>query len=445
MRSLLKKRLVLSFLAMVVAAFAASSQDKASTETINDILEHSKKIQAQAQGKAPESKAVQDARSVDQLMSSPALKALVKSHSAESQNILAKAPGYSESGSSLSGQLPKPTSGAVIYVLTTKAILEDTVIRVIGDLSLFNTRYPGVASEAHVAIRGLTPPDRTITATIDRLSPLVSKARLATGNPQGTLNGVGSVPLEVGIDPRPFTDFGQVVLAPVVIIHYPNGDVARADGIVTPTFVHERYLAGVKNQGRLGPPVEIAERSLLDEISDRIAKLDGPKIQRDAQKRFWARLGKPAVDLPTAQLYTRREFDFSFRTQTDLTDNNGKVLVASGTTFNPLQQMAFNRHVVVFNPSTPGEVETVQALIRSAAMPSHQIRLIATHFATKPGIAPEQAQRDLETAFKSKVFLLDPLFTTRFSIASTPTYIRADNTRKVMIVSEHPLIAPFKR
>lgn len=437
-------RLVGLTLSLAMLISPASSQDKPSTESINEILRHSKQIQAQAAGKAPESKAVQDARSVDELMKSPALKALVKSHSAESQNILSKAPGYSDSGTSLSGQLPRPSGGAVIYVLTTKAILEDTVVRVIGDLRLFNDRYPSIAAQAHVVIRGLTPPDRTITATIDRLSPLVTKARLATGNPQGTLNGLGSVPLEVGIDPRPFTDFGTVSLAPVVIIHYPNGDVARADGILTPTVVHERYIAGVKNQGRLGPPVEIAERSLLEEISDRIAKLDGPKLQRDAQKRFWARVGKPSVDLPTAQENSRRELDFSFRTQTDLTDNAGKVLVASGTLFNPLQQMPFNRHVVVFNPSTTGEIETVKALIRSAAMPPHQIRLIATHFATTPGVSAEQAQRDLEKTFQTRVFLLDPLFATRFSIVATPTYIRADNNRKVMIVSEHPLIAPFK-
>lgn len=411
-------------LALVAGALSASDQTQ---NAIDDIVRRSTEIQKQAGSQNPTDPSVKAAQS---MRPSPLLKSGDEARLL-GRELLTRANGDAVP-TDLDSALPTPTGGAIIYVLTTFSIFESTLQTLNADLALFASRYPGVAAQAHLNLRGLVPPDRAFTDTLSRLNPIVFKLRKA---PQNT----PSVPLEVGLDPRPFADFGVADLAPVVIIHYPNGVIARADGIVTPTTLHERVLAGTPKPGRLGPPVQIAEKDLLTDIKERVAQLDVSKMQKGARDRFWQRVSKPSIELPTATASETREFDFSFTTKEPLKGAKGEVLVAAGSRFNPLEMRPFNRHVFVFNPESASELAAVSAFLRDQHVPKFQTKLIATHFALPPSMkvaAGESAQAALEKRFGQRVYLLDPLFAQRFALRATPSYIRADNLRKVMLVSE---------
>ena len=325
------------------------------------------------------------------------------------------------------------SEGAVVRVFVTSSILEASLAQVRGDLFKFSREYPNVAAKAFVSLRGLRPGDRTIGDTMKALSPIVRSLR------ERDAEDPVPIPLEVNLDPVHFRDLNVGELAPVVIIEYPDGSRARAKGIVLPAVVHERHLGGTDDQGLLGPPVEIAERSLLDEIESRIGELDGPALQAKARERFWGRMATPEADLPATTIWRERKLSLAFQLQQDVRSSSGDVLVPAGQVFNPLEAMPFNRLMVVFNPERAGEIETVDRIIQLSGYARHQVRLIATHFSVAGGVqGGEEAQAQLEDHFKMRVFRLDGQLIERFNVSSTPTSIRADNQAHLMIVTEFP-------
>lgn len=418
--------LALSLLVGATPADAQSPQDIANQGTA---------IVDQVKGKAKPSSAVQAAQGVSSQSN--------RDLTAQEQRSIAEIQRATKSA--VAAQIAdarelKPSNGdAVVYVFVTESILKDSVAQLIVDLQLFARQYPKTLGKAVIVVRGLLPGDKNIGQSARRLVPHI-KAGIAQSEQLQQSNPVpNQIPVDVVIDPKAWRDYQVGPLAPVTLIQYPNADVARAVGVVAPTTVHARYLNGQRDQGKLGPPVEVVERSLFEVIQERIAKLDGPALQKKAISRFWERTSKPQFDLPKATHLRYREVDLRFVTPEAITDDSGKVLVAAGTTVSPLAVRPFTRLVVVFNPSRPSEIEAVQKIIAESRFPVTNQRLVVTHFALPNGQTGADAQAAIEERLGAHVFLLDEALKTRFDIQSTPTSVRGDNRRQLLIVTEHPI------
>ncbi len=421
----------------LVAALGLVAPFQLAAQSAQDLANQAQSIVDQSKGKAPPSRAVQAAQSVATQKN--------RDVTAEEQRAIAEIRNATQSA--MANQLAdareiRPSTGdATVYIFATHSILKDSVSRLITDLQLFSKQYPNTAGKAVIVIRGLMPGDKDIGQTARRLLPFIQSAVDESTALQQTAPAPNQIAVDVVMDPKSWRDYKVGEQAPVTLIQYPSGDVARAIGLVSPTTVHQRYLNGVRNQGTLGPPVEVAERSLFEVIQERIAKLDGPTLQKKAVSRFWERTSKPAFNLPKATQLRYREVDLRFVTPESITDDKGKVLVAAGTTVSPLAIRPFTRLIVVFNPQHPNELQAVQKIVADSRFPVDNLRLIVTHFALPNGVTGADAQASIEEQLGARVFLLDEALKTRFDIQSTPTSVRGDNRRQLLIVTEHPIEA----
>lgn len=322
---------------------------------------------------------------------------------------------------------PDP-AGHVVYLMTTLSELADGIIQLEASVAGFNRANPDIRiARAHVVIRGLHPGDVAITDTIGRLTPIVGEWRQMAMTDARDL-------IDVALNPNPFREFAVGDEGPVLTVVSPDGSVRSARGTYSLT---ETMKALPGRNPTLGPTVAYAERDLLDEIEERIAKLDVEGIKLGAQKRLWDRLGTADKELPLANEYRRFEVSLAFELQEPLLDADGKVLIPAGQRFNPMDRLPFTRTVVAFNPSRQVELDRVGQLL--AAMPASArlgVRPLVTHLAFPGQTDARLAQQALESHLGMRVFLLDETAIHRFQISHTPTMVTGDNVRRLLIVEE---------
>jgi conjugal transfer pilus assembly protein TraW len=106
-------------------------------------------------------------------------------------------------------------------------------------------------------------------------------------------------------------------------------------------------------QGHLFP---IQEESFLEYLQRQLAAL-GPDELKEAQEAiqrhfFQALKTPPAVaGLQETTHYRVFYFDPSIRLQKEITDHQGKILIAKGTYFNPLEQVTLDQELLLFDAS----------------------------------------------------------------------------------------------
>lgn len=329
-----------------------------------------------------------------------------------------------------SAATPNP-AGAVVYLLTTFPDLEDSLTGLSADIGALRRKDANRVVEAHVLVRGLLPGHEQIGETIRSIQPIVS----AFQSSQRDRIEPGYTPLDiqVALNPNPFRTFEAGDFGPLLVIVEPDGTIRRGKGTVSVTEVIRR-TAAEGDAGVLGPLTAFVERNLLDEIQDRIAKLDAAAIKKGAQDRLWSRLSQPQVDLPMATDPEIFELDLSFELTTPMTDQNGQVLIPAGTRFNPMEHMPFTRRVVIFNPEREEELDRVTHHLAGLSSGRENVRLIATHFRTPSTLQAREAQQQLERRFNLPVYLLDRQMLARFAVKKTPTVITGDNHRKLILV-----------
>lgn len=328
---------------------------------------------------------------------------------------------------------PPPSSvpdsgGHVVYLMTTIGELDDSLTRLHSGIALFN-RENGLHDvvRAHVVIRGLAPGDVTIGNTLSKLQPIVSRFREQVpleSDPQ----------IDVALNPNPFREFSVGDEGPVLAIVSPDGTVRRSRGSYSITETLKLSHTDIRT---LGPTVALAERDLLDEIQDRIARLDVAGIKQGAQDRLWLKLGRPVRDLPLAESYRRFDVSLAFELQQPLLDAEGKVLIPAGQSFNPMDKIPFNRTIVAFNPSRQVELDRVMMFLSRIPVSARlNVRPLVTHLAFPGHDKPREAQQALERHLGMPVYLLDDTAIHRFQIVRTPTMITGDNRRRLMVVEE---------
>jgi conjugal transfer pilus assembly protein TraW len=277
---------------------------------------------------------------------------------------------------------------------------------------------------------------RAIFATAATEGVLVVFRGVAEGEPlmgfvrevHALLQGLDPVPL-VELDPTPFRETGAASV-PLLVLSGPDGEIARVGGITSAAWLKDQVRAG--HQGDLGTrgPVEvIAEPDMIEEIARRIRTLDMDALRERAMTGFWkqARFEHlPAADRPRERL-----LDPTVQAKADIRHPDGRLVVRSGETLNPLERMAFTRRLVVFDATVPAQVAQARAL--GDAPGSGQALYLATRFEHERGWAGFQAVEDVLDA---PVYLLTPDLRARFALERVPSTVEARDGR--FAVREYP-------
>jgi conjugal transfer pilus assembly protein TraW len=244
----------------------------------------------------------------------------------------------------------------------------------------------------------------------------------------GLIAGIEPVP-EVVLDPTPFAAAGMDI-APVLLAHGPEGELARVAGLADPLWLRSRVLAGERGDlGVFGPVKSVTEPDLIGELQRRMAALDLDKLRERALERYWQQITFEALPV-TAEPRTR-EIDPTITAPRDLRTADGTLLVRAGETLNPLDRLPFTHRLVVFDATDERQVVTARRLGREAG--ERRVLYLATQLERSWGW---EGLASVEDALDSPVYLLTPDVRERFFLERVPAFVEARG--QVFVVSEVP-------
>ncbi len=244
----------------------------------------------------------------------------------------------------------------------------------------------------------------------------------------GLLAGIEPVP-EVVLDPTPFAAAGMDI-APVLLAHGPDGELARVAGLADPLWLRSRVLAGERGDlGVLGPVKPVTEPDLIEELQRRLAALDLDKLRERALERYWRHVG--FEELPVAAEPRTREIDPTITAPRDLRTADGTLLVQAGERVNPLDRLPFTQRLVVFDATDQRQLATAKRLGREAG--ERRVLYLATQLERSRGW---EGLASVEDALDAPVYLLTPDVRQRFALERVPAFVEARG--RVFIVAEVP-------
>jgi conjugal transfer pilus assembly protein TraW len=133
--------------------------------------------------------------------------------------------------------------------------------------------------------------------------------------------------------------------------------------------------AGARDLGVIGPVYPIAEPDLLQEIQAVLkakqASGEIDRLQAEASRRIQARITTPVpvAGLKRAQIPRRTFFDPSVRFDENITDQQGRIVIAAGTVANPLSVVTWHRELLFFDGRDPAQVAYARALMTTPSGP----------------------------------------------------------------------------
>ena len=151
--------------------------------------------------------------------------------------------------------------------------------------------------------------------------------------------------------------------------------MTAAMALLVPFAAHAEHL------GVIGPVYPIAEPDLLQVILAQLreaqasGKLDA--LQRDAQARARRAIEDPEPVTTVTRTTTPRSFHFdpSLTVPDAITDAEGKVIVAAGTTVNPLDTVTLSKRLLFIDARDAEQVQRAEAI---TAANQGKVKLILT-------------------------------------------------------------------
>ncbi len=180
--------------------------------------------------------------------------------------------------------------------------------------------------------------------------------------------------------------------------------------------------------GTQGPIREIAEVDLIEEMQRRVTQIDWNAKKREALARFWEHT--QFYELPEAAENRERLIDPGVTAPRDVTAPDGTLIVRAGQHINPLDRLPFTQRLVVFDATSPAQVEFALRLGREAA--PRRVTYIATRLDRESGW---EGLAKIETALNAPVYLLTPDLRDRFQLERSPAMVEAKD--KAFVVREY--------
>jgi len=181
--------------------------------------------------------------------------------------------------------------------------------------------------------------------------------------------------------------------------------------------------ASAQDLGVIGPVYPIAEPSLLEVILSKLRHAQTSdvlgQLQRDAQAKVRRNIEQPEAISNVRKTGTPRThyYDPSLTVPYAVTDADGRIIVAPGTTVNPLDTVSLSKHLLFFDARDAEQVKRARALLNQ-----HQgkVKLILTG----------GSYLDLMKRWKLPVFFdQQGLITTKLRIQQVPALVTQEGKR----------------
>jgi conjugal transfer pilus assembly protein TraW len=150
----------------------------------------------------------------------------------------------------------------------------------------------------------------------------------------------------------------------------------------------------------------------------RVTQIDWVEKKREALARFWEHI--QFYTLPEATENRERLIDPSVTAPRDVTAPDGTLIVRAGQRINPLDRLPFTQRLVVFDATSPAQVEFALRIGREAA--PRRVTHIATRLDRESGW---EGLAKIETALNAPVYLLTPDLRDRFQLERSPATVEA--------------------
>lgn len=279
------------------------------------------------------------------------------------------------------------------------------------------------ATQANVVLvlRGV-PQGASVPETIRRLKRLL---------PDGA-----TVP-QVMLDPILFRRYG-IERVPSLVLERGAGErPVMAIGAVSTHWLRRMAATlqpGQEHLGKRAEDYEIAEMDLIEDMQRRLARIDWSARREAARSRFWSKRAEQFVALPDAREPRESLIDPSVRVTQDLWDADGKLLVAAGHTFNPLEWVPLSKTLIVFRGTDSRHVAKATELARAIRAGGRGVILLTTSVDTQRGW---QHLSELEHTLSGAVYLLPEILIERFSLARIPATVASRGPH--LVVTEIPV------
>lgn len=127
--------------------------------------------------------------------------------------------------------------------------------------------------------------------------------------------------------------------------------------------VAEDSIKKIKDYGVKGHVFEIQEESMLDMIQDRLSQAESSgvlkKMQKQFQQKINARLLKPKAVGGISRTVEPQTFYFdpTYTQRKDIKDAQGNILVAAGTTVNPLEELNWGEPLIFIDGEDQEQID----------------------------------------------------------------------------------------
>lgn len=274
------------------------------------------------------------------------------------------------------------------------------------------------AAEEHGAelyFNGMHPEDDSIGKTMVRLRKLMADHETTA---------------TARFHPKAFEEF-EITAVPA-IIHAQKGSVGIMHGTMNFDYLKKMMSEtnGLNDFGVIGSTRKIMERNLLEEIQERLTKIDGEKLKQRAVDNFWKK--KEFVVIPPAEKTETFYINPTVKVTADIVNPQGEVLAKKGQTVNPLQTMSMHNAYILFDATDKEQLVWAQNHISS-----HQYQGIVM-------LMTSQLHKDsgwdhlssLRQNFQREIYLIPKEMVERFSISGLPAIVTTDNQKKLVKVEQ---------
>jgi conjugal transfer pilus assembly protein TraW len=223
----------------------------------------------------------------------------------------------------------------------------------------------------------------------------------------------------IQIDPRPFEFFG-VTTVPTVVVWQGN-DFVKVSGTLSVSYATKKFEAAqFGDAGSRGTTRDIIEPDLIEEMKERVSKIDFEAKKDAAISRFW--LNTKLHPLPTVTESKVTYFDPTVINEDEIRDPNGNLIAPGGSSFNPLDLVSFSKVVVVFDATDKKQLDFAKLTADREFAANKGVILMTTNVDRPRGW--EAMTEYSKFLFPHRVFVLDDLVAGRFGITAAPSVVR---------------------
>ncbi|WP_282109225.1 TrbC family F-type conjugative pilus assembly protein [Shewanella algicola] len=171
--------------------------------------------------------------------------------------------------------------------------------------------------------------------------------------------------------------------------------------------------------GAYGATFPVEERSLVEQIKQRMSQMDWEQKQRDATKGYWEK--RPRYNLTLASTNNTFYIDATVQIQRDVVNRAGVVLAKAGDKFNPLAQMpdAYLGLYIV----DPTDALQLAWLDKYKDQFDYRDQIIVTRLDDRNGW---EQLGDLRKRYKRDIYLLEKELITKFAIKAVPSVVSVE-------------------